>query len=265
MENSIPKARLAYNEREQKLQVRIRAHERFSDFDLNRWLEGHLPLQPGNCVLDLGCGDGNHLALLQRRVGAGGLVVGVDKSVDLLSGARKRGFEASEAPVWLLASTFDSSLPFRARTFDACVSSFSIYYAASARSVTEELVRITRSGGHLVLLGPTAKNAVELYDFHYRVSGKRMTEMARERTDRLDREFLPLLQEVGAETRRVLLTASLVFPTPREFVEYYLATPLHDESSASGEAIHERLETLLPAGQPVRLNKEIACLECRIP
>lgn len=263
--DSASKPSLAYSEQQQKLQVRIRAHERFSDFDLNGWLEEHLPLRPGHRVLDLGCGDGNHLAVLQRRVQPRGIVVGLDKSLDLIGAARNRPKVTDDISLWLLCGTFDNFLPFRSGTFDSCLSSFSIYYAANPDGVIGELVRVTRAGGRLILLGPTANNAAELYDFHSLVTGKRMTDTARERTDRLDRQFLPILRERCGEAQRVLLKAGLVFPSPIEFVDYYLATPLFDESGIEGNSASERLESLLPVGKPVRLNKEIVCLECRVP
>jgi ubiquinone/menaquinone biosynthesis C-methylase UbiE len=49
-----------------------------------------LPTQPGDTVLDVGCGTGLCLPLLSDKVGAGGTVVGIDESTDMLvvAGAR---------------------------------------------------------------------------------------------------------------------------------------------------------------------------------
>jgi len=49
-----------------------------------------LRLQPGQVVLDLGCGTGMSLDLLQRAVGPGGRVIGVDQSPEMISLARQR-------------------------------------------------------------------------------------------------------------------------------------------------------------------------------
>jgi len=51
-----------------------------------------LDVQPGQDILDLGCGDG---ALTEQLVAAGAHVVGVDVSKDLLAAAKKRGLDVS--------------------------------------------------------------------------------------------------------------------------------------------------------------------------
>ncbi|MFZ4287138.1 class I SAM-dependent methyltransferase [Variovorax sp. HJSM1_2] len=49
-----------------------------------------LALQPGNTVLDVGCGTGLSLAPLRQGVGPGGQVVGIEQSADMLAIARQR-------------------------------------------------------------------------------------------------------------------------------------------------------------------------------
>ncbi len=49
-----------------------------------------LALQPGDAVIDLGCGTGLSLPLLVDAVGPGGQVIGVDASPHMLARARRR-------------------------------------------------------------------------------------------------------------------------------------------------------------------------------
>lgn len=49
-----------------------------------------LALQPGDSVLDLGCGTGLSLPLLQRRVGPSGRIVAVEQCPQMLARARAR-------------------------------------------------------------------------------------------------------------------------------------------------------------------------------
>src|SRR5213078_4049444 len=59
--------------------------------DLGQAVFDVLNPQPGERILDLGCGDG---ALTERIVSAGAHVVGVDASSDMVNAARRRGLDA---------------------------------------------------------------------------------------------------------------------------------------------------------------------------
>lgn len=49
-----------------------------------------LDLQQGATVLDVGCGTGLSFPLLHRRIGAGGHIIGIEPSPDMLARARER-------------------------------------------------------------------------------------------------------------------------------------------------------------------------------
>jgi ubiquinone/menaquinone biosynthesis C-methylase UbiE len=58
-----------------------------------RWRElvvQRLPAQPGETVLDVGCGTGLCLPLLQHKVGPSGTIIGIDASAQMLEVARAR-------------------------------------------------------------------------------------------------------------------------------------------------------------------------------
>ena len=59
--------------------------------DLGQAVFDLLNPQPGERILDLGCGDG---ALTEKIVAAGAQVVGVDASSDMVAAAKKRGIDA---------------------------------------------------------------------------------------------------------------------------------------------------------------------------
>ncbi|WP_214370720.1 class I SAM-dependent methyltransferase [Pseudonocardia sp. H11422] len=87
--------------------VRTRAFETY-----RRHLVDLLPIEPGDVVLDVGCGTGLCFALLQERVGRGGTVVGVDLSPDMLDVAAKRVAEQGWDNVVLIeAAVEDVDLP----------------------------------------------------------------------------------------------------------------------------------------------------------
>ena len=70
--------------------TRYRQNARFVS-DLGQPVFDLLNPQPGECILDLGCGDG---ALTEKLAAAGARVIGVDASPDMVSAAKARGLDA---------------------------------------------------------------------------------------------------------------------------------------------------------------------------
>lgn len=71
-----------------------------------------LQLQPGQRVLDVGCGTGLSLALLRAGVGASGMVYGCDQSPEMLAIARQRQLDSGWSNVHLMQSAAqDVELP----------------------------------------------------------------------------------------------------------------------------------------------------------
>jgi SAM-dependent methyltransferase len=74
-----------------------------------------LELEPGQCVLDLGCGTGLSLALLRERVQDRGRVIGVEQSAPMIERARHRVAQAGWRNVELVqAPVEEAPLPRRA-------------------------------------------------------------------------------------------------------------------------------------------------------
>ena len=64
-----------------------------------------LQLQPGQVVLDVGCGTGLSLALLRAAVGETGRIYGFDQSPEMLALARTRAASAG----WHNVKLFETS------------------------------------------------------------------------------------------------------------------------------------------------------------
>ncbi len=97
-------------------------------------------------LLDLGCGQGRHVAELARR---GHVVVGVDLSAPLLARAR------AVAPTAPLVRADMRRLPLRPGRFTAVLSLFTAFGyfgdAAGHRPVVAEVARVLAPGGHWYL------------------------------------------------------------------------------------------------------------------
>ena len=97
-------------------------------------------VDPGQKVLDVGCGPGALTAELVRRLGADS-VSAVDPSVQFVEavGARYPGVHVQQA--------FAENLPFRAETFDAAIAQLVVHFMADPVAGLREMRRVTRDGG----------------------------------------------------------------------------------------------------------------------
>ena len=113
-----------------------------------------IPLQAGMRVLDAGCGSGRHLCESFRTPGVD--VAGVDLKWDDLSKAR--GFLSLMAGDregrWLVAQADVTKLPFADGSFDVVICSEVLEHIKDNRTAVEELVRVLKPGGDLVVTVP---------------------------------------------------------------------------------------------------------------
>jgi trans-aconitate methyltransferase len=92
-------------------------------------LLARLAAQPGERILDLGCGDGT---LTAQIAAAGASVVGIDSSAEMVAGATGRGLDAR-----LIDAT---KLPFDGE-FDAVFSNAVLHWVANADAVLDGVSR----------------------------------------------------------------------------------------------------------------------------
>ena len=114
-----------------------------------------LDVQPGETLLDAGCGEGRHcFGALER----GARVVGLDLDLDSLrpaaGGLRNRGRELGKLGGMTQGNTFH--LPFRDETFDKVICSEVMEHVHDFTGVARELARVTKRGGRLAITIPTA-------------------------------------------------------------------------------------------------------------
>ncbi len=106
--------------------------------DLGRSLLEWLAPQPGERVLDLGCGDG---ALTVDLVRSGCRVIGVDASARQVEAARRRGLSAVVSD--------GENLPFQCQ-FDAVFSNAALHWMRRPDAVLRGVSRALRPGGRFV-------------------------------------------------------------------------------------------------------------------
>jgi len=94
--------------------------------------------QPGERILDVGCGDG---VLTEKIVAAGAIVVGVDASAEMIAAAKARGLDAHVAD--------GQALTFGAE-FDAAFTNAALHWMLDKSGVANGVFRALKPGGRFV-------------------------------------------------------------------------------------------------------------------
>jgi SAM-dependent methyltransferase len=107
-------------------------------------------VQPGERVLDVGCGCGETTLALSRAVGEGGEVVGVDLSEPMLARARARAQAGKHANARFVMA--DATRFAEPRPFDVLFSRFGVMFFPDPPAAFANLARALRPGGRLAVL-----------------------------------------------------------------------------------------------------------------
>jgi trans-aconitate methyltransferase len=99
-----------------------------------------LAAQPGEVILDLGCGDGQ---LTQRIAASGARVLGVDASPQMVAAARARGVTADQASA--------EALPYPDASFDAVFSNAALHWVRDQEGMMASVRRGLKPGGRFVV------------------------------------------------------------------------------------------------------------------
>ena len=155
--------------------------------------------QPGEHILDLGCGDG---ALTERLLNAGSLVVGIDSSPEQVWAALERGLDARIVDA--------SALPFE-NEFDAVFSNAVLHWIKDADAVIDGVWRALRPTGRFVAEcggSGCVRSVREAFRSALRVRGID--------SNKVDPWYFPTAQQYQArlEARGFSVTSILLFPRP---------------------------------------------------
>jgi ubiquinone/menaquinone biosynthesis C-methylase UbiE len=104
--------------------------------------------QPGERILDVGCGPGYYVGELAEEVGPDGHVSGLDPSEPMLALARGRCAESANVDFQVGDAT---ALPYGDGEFDAVVSVQVLEYVGDVEAALAEFRRVLRPGGRVVL------------------------------------------------------------------------------------------------------------------
>jgi len=114
-------------------------------------------LQPGEQVLDVGCGTGTLAIEVQQRVGATGRVFGIDPGTQQIARARSKAARRN-LPIDFQIGVIEH-LAFPDQSFDAVVSTIMMHHLPPVvkRQGLAEITRVLKPGGRLVIADFTPK------------------------------------------------------------------------------------------------------------
>jgi ubiquinone/menaquinone biosynthesis C-methylase UbiE len=107
-------------------------------------------LQPGESVLDVGCGTGTLAIAAARRVGPSGSVDGIDASPQMVVRARWKAARAGLKPAFQVAVV--ERLPFADNRFDLVLSTLMLHHLpkATRQECAREISRVLKPGGRVL-------------------------------------------------------------------------------------------------------------------
>ena len=108
------------------------------------------PLNPGDAVLDIGCGAGVDSLVAARLVGAEGRVVGLDVTPAMVARARAHLLRLGLANVTFEVGDAEA-LPFPDASFDAVISNGVFNLTLDKEKALKEAHRVLKPGGWLML------------------------------------------------------------------------------------------------------------------
>lgn len=121
--------------------------------------------KPNSFILELGCGNGLSARMLKDR---GHRVIGTDLSYFFLECTHKW---QNKRLRYLACNAMD--LPFGENTFDLVCSNELIEHVTDAEKVLDEMIRVAKNGGRIIIAGPSlCSPLVPLSDFFRILRGK---------------------------------------------------------------------------------------------
>lgn len=209
------------------LEKRIAINRAYSSADFDTWLFDKLKVQPGEDILDVGCGSGAQTILFAERVRPQGSVSALDISADSIALLKSRlpagaRVQAVAADMAVLADLFENF--FSTKTFSLIHSSYALYYSPRRLEVLDVMRSALRPGGRCAIFTPNAPHGLVELASRFTSIPSAVTESLRFGSDVLQPYFDRNFRRFEVHHFNNVVTV----PSSDVLVEFYRQTTYYD-------------------------------------
>lgn len=235
----------------EKLRIRVEAHALYSEHPQDDWYPRYvaqLSPAPGESVLDVGCGFGAFHPALHA---AGARVVAFDYSSGMAREARQRASRDGLAVQVFRADA--QQIPLADNSVDHALSSHMLYHVPDIRRALEEIRRVVKGGGRILITTNAADHSARLHDLHQQAARDLgLTPGLVPGHGRFSLDELPLVRSVFPNVELHRQPNAFLFPTVESALRYYASGRVDsvEERDAAGThrpAMLERMAELIGA------------------
>ena len=209
------------------LATRRQANENFAQSDFDGWIFDNLNIEPGNSILDVGCGDGKHLFRSLQLASPNGSVIGIDisqesldKCRDLIKQGGLKNINVKFCDLTNIGETFPPPVK-----FDRIYSSYAIYYTKDANKTLSDCYNLLNDGGILFLCGPTEGSNWEFIELAQRAGCRKEY---KEWSGFLERE-VGTLRSLAGNVEVTYFKNKIVYPSEAALFDYWKSTQLYNK------------------------------------
>lgn len=238
-----------------RLAARQALHARYANTDWFSWVAERLALQPGERVIDVGCGSGSFWRASQPHLPPGLALTLTDLSPGMVEAAQSLRLDDGDEIACVQANA--AALPFPDGQFDTALAMHMLYHVDEPIRALQEMRRVLRPGGRCCVATNGAGNMAELRALAERSFGTTDGDWGGAQCQLDDAETM--MRDVFTDVVRHDLRDVMLVTDPRDLVAYLLSTPQADRAgSAARGAVEKTVDAAMRAGDgTVRITKRL--------
>lgn len=221
----------------EKLRIRYQTHELYSEnkTDFQAWVLGHLELEPGMQLLDVGCGPGKYHLLLKN---CGVKIAALDYSAGMVQEVIEQAAR-EELPV--VAFRGDAQqLPLASASFERVMANHMLYHVPDKLAALREMRRVLKPSGRVVISTNAKESSALLRQIFYEAAEACGYEALKSSEPFADFGLhqLDLVQEVFPNARLAIYEDAFVFPDAAAPIRYWATGMVDAISDAPADNSH---------------------------